>query len=305
MKGRFRKGPPLFAVRPLAKPCLSSGSRLGGYFPAGGGPASGVARRARPQDGRFVLTQELLTYVAIGMLAQLVDGAIGMAYGLLATSVLMANGVPPALASAGVHAAEVGTTGLSGLAHWRLGHVSWPLVRRLAIAGVLGGVGGALVAGHMPTAVLKPLVNLYLLVMGLMVLRRAVKGRCHAPGPGQGGAVALGFGGGFLDAVGGGGWGPLVTSTLIGRGLDPKLAIGSSNAAEFFVATAVAVAFLGTIGISIWPVVAGLVVGGAVAAPFAALATRYMPTHLLMGMVGAAIVLLAASALLRETGLTH
>lgn len=266
-------------------------------------PAPGTTSRACPCDGRLALTQDLLTYAAIGMLAQLVDGAIGMAYGLTATSVLMAHGVPPAVASAGVHAAEVATTGLSGLAHWRLGHVSWRLVRGLAVPGILGGVAGVLVAGSMPMALLKPLVSLYLVGMGLVVLHRAWWGRTLVLRARRLDAAALGAGGGFLDAVGGGGWGPIVTSTLIGRGLNPKLAIGSSNAAEFFVTTAVTMAFLGTIGIGIWPVVAGLVLGGAVAAPFAALATRHMPARPLMGIVGAAIVLLAGSTLLRAAGL--
>lgn len=231
------------------------------------------------------------------------DGAIGMAYGLTATSVMVAQGVPPAAASAAVHAAEVATTGLSGLAHWRLGHVVPRLVRRLAVPGILGGVAGALVAGHLPMAVIKPAVSLYLLAMGGVILRRAWLGRPAGAMERQADPAPLGFGGGFLDAVGGGGWGPIVTSTLIGRGLDPKMAIGSSNAAEFFVTTAVSVAFLTSVGIGIWPLVAGLVIGGAIAAPFAALATRHIPARPLMGVVGAVIVLLAGSTLLRQISL--
>jgi uncharacterized membrane protein YfcA len=223
-----------------------------------------------------------------------------MAYGLTATSVMLAHGVPPAMASAGVHAAEVVTTGLSGAAHWRLGHVVPRLVLRLAVAGVVGGVAGALLAGRLPMHLLKPAVSLYLLVMGLVVLRRAVMGRAPDPALVNRDVAPVGLGGGFLDAVGGGGWGPLVTSTLIGRGLDPKLAIGSSNAAEFFVTAAVTAAFMTSIGIAIWPIVIGLVIGGAIAAPFAALATRYMPTRLLMGIVGFVIVALSAANLIRS-----
>ncbi|WP_369407897.1 sulfite exporter TauE/SafE family protein [Roseomonas rosulenta] len=256
-----------------------------------------------PAPGARHPLDEILLYAAIGFLAQLVDGAIGMAYGLMATSVLMAHAVPPAVASAGVHAAEVATTGLSGLAHWRLGHVMPRLMWRLALPGVAGGVAGALVAGSLPMHLLKPAVSLYLLAMGLLVLRRAVLGVAARNLPGGLRPAALGAAGGFLDAIGGGGWGPLVTSTLIGRGLDPKLAIGSSNAAEFFVTTAATAAFLTTIGIGIWPVVAGLVLGGALAAPLAALATRHIPARPLMGMVGTVIVLLAGSALGREFGL--
>lgn len=260
-------------------------------------------RPAHPPSRRCALSSDIFIYAAVGFLAQLVDGAIGMAYGLTATSVMVAQGVPPAAASAAVHAAEVATTGLSGLAHWRLGHVMPRLVRRLAVPGIVGGVAGALVAGHMPMAVIKPVVSLYLLAMGVVILRRAWLGRPKGTTERQADPVPLGFGGGFLDAVGGGGWGPIVTSTLIGRGLDPKMAIGSSNAAEFFVTAAVTVAFLSSVGIGIWPLVAGLVIGGAIAAPFAALATRHMPARPLMGVVGAVIVLLAGSTLLRQLGM--
>lgn len=223
-----------------------------------------------------------------------------MAYGLTATSVMLTHGVSPAMASAGVHAAEVATTGLSGLAHWRLGHVVPRLVWRLAVPGIVGGVVGALLAGHLPMTYLKPAVSAYLVVMGLLILRRALFGRGENAGRADRDAVRIGFGGGFLDAIGGGGWGPLVTSTLIGRGLDPKFAIGSSNAAEFFVTAAVTAAFLTTIGVDVWPIVLGLVIGGAIAAPFAALATRHMPTRPLMGVVGVVITLLAGSNLVRE-----
>ncbi|WP_338150874.1 sulfite exporter TauE/SafE family protein [Neoroseomonas soli] len=239
----------------------------------------------------------------MGFLAQLVDGAIGMAYGLTATSVMVAQGVSPAAASAAVHAAEVATTGLSGLAHWRLGHVEPRLLRRLALPGILGGVAGALLAGQLPMEILKPAVSLYLLGMGFVVLWRAWIGLAPETSAPPSDPMPLGFGGGFLDAVGGGGWGPIVTSTLIGRGLDAKIAIGTSNAAEFFVTCAVAAAFLTSIGVSIWPLAVGLVIGGALAAPFAALATRHMPVRPLMAIVGMVIVLLSGSSLLRHLGL--
>lgn len=249
------------------------------------------------------MTQDLVLFAAIGFLAQLVDGAIGMAYGLTATSVLMLQGVPPVVASAGVHAAEVATTGLSGLAHWRLGHVLPRLLLRLAVPGAIGGMAGAFLAVHVPVEALRPVVSLYLLVMGLVVLRRAWSDLPPCRAVAEAGVRPLGFGGGFLDAVGGGGWGAIVTSTLIARGVEPKHAIGSSNAAEFFVTAAVTAAFLSTIGLGIWPVVAGLVLGGAVAAPFAALAARLIPARPLMAVVGTAIVALAGGALLRQAGL--
>ena len=285
---------------PAVVVCAPRGAAFCCARPVAGGLLGGGRSSSASGPTEAHLLQEVLFYSAVGFLAQLVDGAIGMAYGLTATSVMMTHGVPPAMASAGVHAAEVATTGLSGLAHWRLGHVIPRLVLRLALPGIVGGVLGALIAGHLPMTWLKPAVSAYLVAMGLIILRRAVFVRGAHANHAQRDAAPIGFGGGFLDAVGGGGWGPLVTTTLIGRGLDPKLAIGSSNAAEFFVTTAVTAAFLTTIGVEIWPIVLGLVIGGALAAPFAAQATRLMPARPLMGLVGVVITLLSGWNLLRE-----
>ena len=240
---------------------------------------------------------EILLFLAVGFLAQVIDGALGMAYGLVASSVLLAMGIAPVTASASVHAAEMFTTGASGLAHLRAGNVIPRLVMRLAIPGMLGGVLGAYVLTDWPVHIMKPLVSAYLLVMGVLILRRA----WHPPAPQAGEprrVTLLGFGGGFLDAVGGGGWGPLVTSTLIGRGNVPRTAIGSTNAAEFFVTTAITAVFVATIGLELWPVILGLVLGGVLAAPLAATITRRVPARPLMIVVGVVIVLLALRGLL-------
>ncbi|WP_338148318.1 sulfite exporter TauE/SafE family protein [Neoroseomonas eburnea] len=235
----------------------------------------------------------------MGFVAQFVDGAIGMAGGVTASAFLLSAGVPPAVVSAGVHTAKIGTAIPSGLAHWRLGHVDMKLMRRLAVPGMIGGVAGALVASYLPVELLKPAVSIYLVVMGFAVLRRSWhpverSDRHHAT------ASVVGAGGGFLDGVVGGGWGPIVTSSLIAHGAEPRIAIGTCNAAEFFVAAIVSATFAATIGLGIWQVVVGLVIGGAVAAPFAALATRHIPERPLMAVVGLAILLLAGSALLRQ-----
>lgn len=160
------------------------------------------------------MLEDLLAFAAVGFAAQMVDGAIGMAYELSATSVLLTLGVAPATASASVHAAEVFTTGASGLAHWRLGNVRRALVLRLA---VLGGVLGAYVLVGAPTALVRVFVGLYLLALGGVVLLKALRPRPQALAAISTGRVAaLGFCGGLLDAIGGGGWGAIVTSTLIG-----------------------------------------------------------------------------------------
>ena len=245
------------------------------------------------------MLEDLLVFAAVGFAAQMVDGAIGMAYGLSATSVLLTLGVAPATASASVHAAEVFTTGASGLAHWRLGNVRRALVLRLAVPGVLGGVLGAYVLVGMPTAVVRIFVGLYLLALGGVVLLKALR-----PLPplaatiSTGRLAALGFCGGLLDAIGGGGWGAIVTSTLIGQGNAPREAIGSASLAEFFVTSAVSAAFVATVGLTLWPVIAGLVLGGVLAAPLAALAAKRVPDRLLMAAVGVVVSLLALRGLL-------
>lgn len=239
---------------------------------------------------------DLLFFIAVGFAAQLVDGAIGMGYGLTGMTMLLSFGITPATASASVHAAEVFTTAASGLSHWRFGNVDRSLVRRLAIPGVIGGVVGAVVLVSAPQAPILVGISVYLFLMGAIILRKAFrKGSTATPGGRQ--ASALGLFGGFFDALGGGGWGPIVTSTLIGHGITPRLAIGSSIAAEFFVATAVSGSFIATIGLDLWPVIAGLVAGGILAAPLAAWLTRRLPDRPLMTVVGVVIMVLSCRQL--------
>jgi hypothetical protein len=174
---------------------------------------------------------ELLFFTAVGFAAQLVDGALGMAYGITATTMLLSVGVAPAVASASVHAAETVTTGLSGRAHWRFGNVDRDLFWRIALPGMIGGVCGAYLLATVPGEQILPFVSLYLLAMGLVILWKAIRPRiAYRREPRS--LRLLGFAGGFLDAVGGGGWGPLVASTLVGNETAPRFAIGSLNAAH-------------------------------------------------------------------------
>jgi len=246
---------------------------------------------------------DVALFALVGFAAQIVDGAVGMAYGVIASSVLMTLYVTPAMASASVHAAEVFTTGASGLAHWRAGNVRPAMVARLAIPGVIGGVIGAYVLTDLPLGVVRPLVSAYLIAMGVLILWRAFQVHAaQAPMTGPR-LFALGLGGGFLDAIGGGGWGPMVASTLIGRGDAPRESIGSTNAAEFFVTTAVTLTFLFSVGLELWPIIAGLVIGGIVAAPLAAYVVRAVPVRALLCIVAAVVILLGARGLLRSLGL--
>jgi uncharacterized protein len=226
--------------------------------------------------------------VLVGLLAQTVDGALGMAYGITSTSFLLATGSSPAVASASVHIAEVFTTGVSGISHVKLGNVNKSLFLRLLIPGILGASTGAWVVSSVDASVIKPVVSAYLLLMGIYIFSKVFKKitpRKETPKH----VAKLGLFGGFLDAVGGGGWGPVVTTTLVGTGQDPRTTIGSVNLAEFFLTFASAAVFAGLVEEGPWPTVAGLVVGGLFAAPFAALLTRRLNTKALLMLVGTVI----------------
>lgn len=230
-------------------------------------------------------------YAIAGLTAQAIDGALGMAYGVTCTSLLLAFGYSPVAASASVHMAEIVTSGVSGHFHWRFGNVNTTLFRNLVWPGMTGGAVGAYVLASLSADVVKPFVGAYLGLMGLRVLIQARNG----PKPTLIAAhhiEMLGFTGGLLDAMGGG-WGPIVTSTLVGCGHEPRTAIGSVNRAEFFVTVVQSATFIFTIGVSNWRVVAGLCLGGALAAPLAAVMARRVKAEHLMLAVGGLIVLLS------------
>lgn len=234
---------------------------------------------------------EFLLFVAVGFLAQMIDGVLGMAYGVSATSFLLTFGVSPAVASASVHAAEVVTTGFSGLSHHLFGNVNRRLVARLMIPGIIGAVCGAYLLVSIPGETIRPFVAAYLLIMGLIILSKARRKR--EPTANTTHLVPLGLAGGFFDAAGGGGWGPIVVGTLLARGNPPRTTIGSVNFAEFFVAVAASITFVLTIGLTNWKVIAGLALGGAIAAPIAGWAVRYVSPRPLMIVVGCLVIVLS------------
>ncbi len=237
--------------------------------------------------------EDILLFIAIGFAAQMIDGAIGMAYGLTSTSILLSLGIPPATASACVHAAETFTTAVSGFSHWKFGNVDWRLVRRLAIPGAIGGGIGAYVLSNIDGNVIKPYIAAYLIFMGLFILWKAFRTTTeHSTAPPKH-VAPLGFFGGLVDSIGGGGWGPIVTTTLIGSGTVPRFAIGSVNLTEFFVTLTISATFMLTIGLDLFPIILGLIVGGVIAAPFAAYATKHLPAKVLMIAVGLVIVSLS------------
>ena len=239
-----------------------------------------------------------LWIMAIGFAAQLIDGALGMAYGITATSFLLTIGYPPAMASALVHAAEVATSGISGLSHHLAGNVDRRLTSRLAVAGVAGGVLGAFLLASGVGDALRPVVSGYLAIMGLLIVAKALR-RIRPPKPLRRLAL-LGSCGGFFDAVGGGGWGPIVTSTLVLSGNAPGRMIGSSVAAEFFMTVAVTLTFAVHLDFQSFGTAAlALVLGGLPAAPLAAWLVRIMPRKPLMLVVGTLVASLGASGVWR------
>ena len=247
--------------------------------------------------------EEVILFMVVGFLAQLVDGALGMAFGLVSTTVLLAFGVLPATASATVHVAELFTTAASGAAHLAHRNVDYKTLMRLAPAGIIGGIFGVYVVTGIDGTLIRPFVVAYLGLMGVLVLYRAVR-----PRPPRvlsvSYATTLGTVGGFSDAIGGGGWGPLVSSTLLASGGEPRYVIGTVNTAEFLVTAAISATFVGALISGHWTdtgtlldhvgAVAGLIVGGIAGAPIASFVFKRVSARRLAVSVGILVLTLSA-----------
>lgn len=228
---------------------------------------------------------DLLPFIAIGFAAQVVDGALGMAFGVISNTALLWIGVPPAAASAGVHTVETFTTAVSGLSHAWHGNVDWRLFLRLMIPGVIGGVLGATLLANIHAEVARPFILAYLTGIGGYLLLRGLRHRERNREPRV--VEPLGLVGGFLDAAGGGGWGPVVTSNLLVQGGTPRTTIGTVNAAEFFLTLTISITFLLHLGWEAFTAATiGLLIGGVVAAPFGAILAKRVPARTLMILVG-------------------
>ena len=241
-------------------------------------------------DWSAISFMDLLPFIAVGFVAQLVDGALGMAFGVISTTLLLTIGVPPAVASGQVHIIKIFTGGMAGISHALHRNVDWRLFLRLALSGIVGGVLGAYVLTQIDAAVAKPFVLAYLTLIGLFLLWRAwghvhIERRAKVIEP-------LGVVGGFLDAGGGGGWGPVVTSNLLIQGHNPRMTVGTVNSAEFLVAIAISATFLAALG---WEdfseAVIGLLIGGVLAAPLGAWVAKRVSPKLLLAMVGIVLTL--------------
>jgi uncharacterized protein len=231
--------------------------------------------------------------ILVGFIAQLIDGSLGMAYGVSANSFLLSLGLSPVISSASVHMSEIFTTLVSGISHWKFGNIDKRMVWRLLIPGVIGGGLGAYILTTLDGDVIKPYIAIYLLIMGARIFYKAFKPtEEHEREPKTGLLIALGVTGGACDAIGGGGWGPVVTTTLISTGHSPRKTIGSVNFSEFFVTLTESIVFILTISLTNWKIILGLLIGGVLGAPLGALLTKKIPTKLIMIFVGVLIIFL-------------
>jgi uncharacterized protein len=241
----------------------------------------------------------------IGFVAQMIDGALGMAFGQISSTILLSIGIPPAVSSAGVHSAETFTTAVSGISHVAHRNVDWQLFFRIAIPGILAGVTGAYILTQVDASTAKPFVLAYLTSLGVYLFYRGVMHRHTERRPRI--VEPLGAVGGFLDAAGGGGWGAIVTSNLLVQGSNPRKTIGTVNTAEFFLTISISATFLATLTAEgtaehrelLFKAVLGLVIGGVLAAPFGARIAKRVNPDLLLTFVGAVLTLTSGYGLYR------
>ena len=236
---------------------------------------------------------EVAAFIAVGFVAQLIDGALGMAFGVISSTLLISLGVPPAAASAGVHAAETFTTAASGASHIAHRNVDWRLFGRLAVPGVIGGVAGAYLLTQVSADAARPFVLAYLTGIGIYLVWRGT----HYPSAHKAPKIVapLGLAGGFLDAAGGGGWGPVVTGNLLVQGAEPRRTIGTVNTTEFVLTATISATFIANLGWEMFTAATiGLLVGGVLAAPFGAVVAKRVQPRILLTMVGAVLVLTGA-----------
>ena len=252
----------------------------------------------------------LLAVALAGFGAQLVDGSLGMGYGLTSSTLLIAIGLAPAVASASVHLAEIGTSAASAYSHARMGNVDKTVLKRIALPGAIGAFAGATVLSNLSTQAARPWASTLLLILGFYVLFRFIRHRTVALKRGRPGTrflAPLGLVGGFIDATGGGGWGPVTTPALLAQGrMAPNRVIGTMNAAEFLVAVAASAGFILGIGLSAidWRVLVPLMVGGIIAAPIAAWIAHRLPMRIMGVTVGGMIIFTNAFTLMKAFGVS-
>lgn len=245
----------------------------------------------------------ILKYILLGFAAQMIDGTMGMAYGVSSNTFLRASGVPSAISSACVHVSEIFTTLVSGISHMKMKNIHWGLFWKLLIPGAIGGAIGAYLLVEFDSSVVDIIIDCYLIVMGIVILTKVFKriGKTREYGNY---AIPLGLVGGFTDAMGGGGWGPVVTSTLLASGHDVPKTIGTVNSAEFLVTIAETTTFVAMLGDfkSYTTIILGLIIGGIIAAPLGAYLCKKIPVKPMLGIVGTLVIVLNVYKLLQHVG---
>jgi hypothetical protein len=229
----------------------------------------------------------------VGFSAEIVAGSMGMGYGVICTTILLILNVPPPVISASIHSAESFTSAAGTISHWQLGNINKKLAKALAIPAIIGAIAGALLltyVGENYSKMTKPFIAFYTMYLGIRILQNAFKKRDGNKKTTTTNISALGLVGGFIDSFGGGGWGPLVTGTFIKNGHTPRYVIGSSTFAKCILTVASAITFIFTIGIHHWNIVAGLLIGGIVTAPFSAMLTSKLPTKKMFVAVGIVVI---------------
>lgn len=248
-------------------------------------------------NGTLLFDNTFFIFMGVGFIAQMVDGALGMAYGVSCTTLLMNFGIPASLATASVHTSEIFTTGISGLSHIKFKNIDKKLFFKIVITGTLGAVLGAyLISDFFDAKVIKPYISGYLVLLGAYIIYKGIKNK-STDNKKVKRAPLLALVGGFLDTTGGGGWGPIVTSNLISQGKDPREVIGTVNTAEFFITYAATVIFTIILGVKHWQIILGLITGGALAAPFGAYLASKINKRLLFFMVGTLIIVISSYSL--------
>lgn len=237
-----------------------------------------------------------------GFIAEIVAGSMGMGYGVMCTTTLLMLNIPPQIVSASIHSAESFTTAAGSVSHWKLGNVNRKLTWALAIPAIFGAIIGALAltyVGERYAKITKPFIAAYTMYLGITILKNAFKKKERRVNKKKTNITTLGLVGGFIDSFGGGGWGPLVTGTFIKNGRTPRYVIGSSTVAKFILTVTSAVTFILTIGIHHWNIVAGLLIGGVITAPFSAMLTAKLPTKKMFVIVGFIVIVMSLITIYR------
>jgi siroheme synthase-like protein len=254
-----------------------------------------------PQFKSFVeaVPPQFYYFLGAGFLFALIDGAIGMSYGVTTTTFSLSMGIPPASASMGVHLSEIMSCGIAGWMHYRMGNINWKLFKLLVIPGIIGAVTGAYLLSSLEhySQYTKPVVSLYTLILGLVILSKAFNVKRKKSADKVKRISLLGLGGGFIDAVGGGGWGSIVLSTLIAGGRSPRFSLGTVKLSRFFVAIMGSLTFISMVSSDHWPAVAGLILGSALASPIAARISNKISTKTIMVSVGIIVILVSIKSI--------